>query len=168
VTAVDVLDREMYSEAEAARLLRVAQGTLHYWLEGGTQRGRTYKPIVRLEPTGARSVTWAEFVEAALLRDLLGLAKILARLRPDITYPGDPGAVVHKRQRSPCPVCSPAIKDSVWIPQVAGLGWLIITRDSAIQRDRAELAAVQNLVAATVPWRLAWCGDLLTSSARPR
>jgi hypothetical protein len=69
VTAVDVLSREMYSEAEAARLLRVAQGTLHYWLEGGTQRGRTYTPIVRLEPAGARSVTWAEFVEAALLRE---------------------------------------------------------------------------------------------------
>ncbi|MBV9142059.1 MAG: DUF433 domain-containing protein [Pseudonocardiales bacterium] len=67
--AVDVLDREMYSEAEGARLLRVAQGTLHYWLEGGTQRGKTYKPIVRIEPTGARSVTWAEFVEAALLRE---------------------------------------------------------------------------------------------------
>jgi hypothetical protein len=76
--------------------------------------------------------------------DLLGLAKVLARLRPDVTYPGDPGAVVHKRQRSPCPVCSPAIKDSVWIPQVAGLGWLIITRDSAIQRYRAELAAVRE------------------------
>jgi len=66
VSAVEVLDREMYSEAEAARLLR---GTLHYWLEGGTQRGRTYQPIVRVEPTGARSVTWAEFVESALLRE---------------------------------------------------------------------------------------------------
>lgn len=69
MTAVDVLDREMYSEAEAARLLRVAQGTLHYWLEGGTQRGRTYKPIIRVEATGARSVNWAEFVESALLRE---------------------------------------------------------------------------------------------------
>ncbi|MGH3922451.1 MAG: hypothetical protein ACRDTT_06210, partial [Pseudonocardiaceae bacterium] len=76
--------------------------------------------------------------------DLLGLAKVLARLRPDVTYPGDPGAVVHKRQRSPCPISSPAAKDTVWIPQVAGLGWLIITRDSAIQRYRAELAAVRE------------------------
>lgn len=28
--------------------------------------------------------------------DLLGLARVLAGLRPDVTYPGDPGAVVHK------------------------------------------------------------------------
>ena len=35
--------------------------------------------------------------------DVLGLGKILAALRNDITYPGDPGAVIHKRQRPPCP-----------------------------------------------------------------
>jgi uncharacterized protein (DUF433 family) len=65
---VSVLEREMFSEAEAARLLRVAQSTLHYWLEGGERRGKTYKPIVRPEPRGERSVTWAEFIEAGLLR----------------------------------------------------------------------------------------------------
>jgi hypothetical protein len=42
--------------------------------------------------------------------DLLGLAKVLARRRPGVTYPGDPGAVINKRQRSPCPVRSPATK----------------------------------------------------------
>lgn len=67
--AVSVLDREMYSEAEAARLLRVPQSTLNYWLEGGERRGRTYRPVVRPEPRGQRApVTWAEFVEAGLLR----------------------------------------------------------------------------------------------------
>lgn len=69
MTNVSVLDQEMYTEAEAARLLRVAQGTLHYWLEGGEQRGKVYRPIIRMEPTGRRSVTWAEFVEAGLLRE---------------------------------------------------------------------------------------------------
>ncbi len=64
-----VLDREVFSEAEAARLLQVAQSTLHYWLEGGERRGRTYKPVIRLESNGSRTVTWAEFVEAALLRE---------------------------------------------------------------------------------------------------
>ena len=64
-----VLDREVYAEAAAARLLRVAQSTLHYWLEGGESRGKTYRPIIRSEPTGKRTVTWAEFVEAALLRE---------------------------------------------------------------------------------------------------
>lgn len=69
MTAVDVLDREMYSEAEAARLLRVPQSTLNYWLEGGVRRGKTYKPVIRIEPSGGRSpVTWAEFIEAGLLR----------------------------------------------------------------------------------------------------
>jgi uncharacterized protein (DUF433 family) len=65
---VEVLEREMYSEAEAARLLRVAPSTLHYWLEGGVRRGKRYKPIVREEAKGTRTVTWAEFVESGLLR----------------------------------------------------------------------------------------------------
>lgn len=59
----------MFAEAEAARLLRLPQSTLHYWLEGGLRRGRTYRPVLRVEARGARSVTWAEFVEAALLRE---------------------------------------------------------------------------------------------------
>ena len=64
-----VLEREMYSEAEAARLLRVSQSTLNYWLEGGEQRGKVYQPIVCPEPRGGHpSVTWAEFVEADWLR----------------------------------------------------------------------------------------------------
>jgi uncharacterized protein (DUF433 family) len=68
--SVTILDREMFSEAEAARLLRVPQSTLHYWLEGGQRRGKTYKPVIRVEPRGDRPpVTWAEFVEAGLLRE---------------------------------------------------------------------------------------------------
>jgi uncharacterized protein (DUF433 family) len=66
---VGVLEREMYTEAEAARLLRVSQSTLHYWLEGGDQRGKPYKPVIRVKATGRRTVTWAEFVEAGLLRE---------------------------------------------------------------------------------------------------
>ena len=66
---VTVLEREIYSEAEAARLLRVAQFTLHYWLDGGTRRGRAYAPVIRVEATESRAVTWAEFIEAALLRE---------------------------------------------------------------------------------------------------
>ncbi len=66
---VTVLEREMFAEAEAARLLRLPQSTLHYWLEGGLRRGKTYRPVLRIEARGSRSVTWAEFVEAALLRE---------------------------------------------------------------------------------------------------
>jgi uncharacterized protein (DUF433 family) len=67
--SLSVLDREMFSEPEAARLLRGAPSTLHYWLEGGQRRGKTYQPVIRLEPEDRRSVTWAEFIEAGLLRE---------------------------------------------------------------------------------------------------
>ncbi len=95
---ISVLDREMFSEAEAARLLRVAQSTLNYWLEGGVRRGRTYKPVIRVEPRGDRSaVTWAEFIEAGLLREyrrthLVPMAELrafidLLRDRYGVPYP---------------------------------------------------------------------------------
>ena len=64
----DILDRELYTETEAARLLRLAPSTLHWWLEGGERRGRAYRPVLRVEPTGSRLISWAEFVEAGLLR----------------------------------------------------------------------------------------------------
>jgi uncharacterized protein (DUF433 family) len=66
--ASTVLDRDMYTEAQAARLLRVPQPTLHYWLEGGERRGKAYKPVIRVLATGTNRVTWAEFIEAGLLR----------------------------------------------------------------------------------------------------
>lgn len=76
--------------------------------------------------------------------DVLGLAHAIASLRPDATYPGDPGGVVHRQLRPPCPIDSPSAKDSVWIPRVAELGWLIITRDARIQEHRAEVDAVRR------------------------
>jgi hypothetical protein len=51
--------------------------------------------------------------------DILGLGKILGRLRNDVTYPGDPGAVIPKWQREPCPIASPDALDTDWIPEVA-------------------------------------------------
>ena len=84
MTNVSVLEREMFAEAEAARLLRVPQGTLHYWLEGGTQRGKVHSPILRVEPTNSRSVTWAEFVEAGLLRSYRKHRVPMAELRTSI------------------------------------------------------------------------------------
>jgi uncharacterized protein (DUF433 family) len=69
-----LLLRETYSEAEAARLLRLPPSTLHYWLEGREYRGRRYAPILREAPAdmrgrgGLRTLTWAEFIEAGALR----------------------------------------------------------------------------------------------------
>lgn len=76
--------------------------------------------------------------------DVLGLAKILVQVRADVTYPGDPGGTLHRRTRPPCPIGSPAVKDDIWIPHVAALGWLIITRDAKITANRAEIAAVRD------------------------
>src|SRR5262249_1595143 len=67
-TVPTVLDREVYTEASAARVLRIAQATLHYWLEGKTTAAKVYKPVIREEATGSNRVTWAEFVESGRLR----------------------------------------------------------------------------------------------------
>lgn len=92
---VSTLDREMYTEAEAGRLLGVPQSTLHYWLEGGERRGTTYRPIIRRAPRGSRTVRWAEFVEAGLLREyrrthrvpMAELRKFVDLLRDDFGVP---------------------------------------------------------------------------------
>jgi len=69
MTDLILLEREMYAEAEAARLLNVAPSTLHHWLEGKAGRaGRVHLPVIRQEAKGVgAAVTWAEFVEAGLL-----------------------------------------------------------------------------------------------------
>jgi len=51
--------------------------------------------------------------------DILGLGKVVAGLRPDATYPGDPGAVMRKRKRSPCTIAGTDVDDVDWIPRVA-------------------------------------------------
>jgi uncharacterized protein (DUF433 family) len=91
---VDLLEREMYTEAAAARLLRVPQATLHYWLEGGTRRNKLYLPIIREQATGKRVVTWAEFIEAGLLREyrsrkvpMVELRGFIERLRERLGVP---------------------------------------------------------------------------------
>ena len=62
---ITVLEREMYTVAEAARLLRVPPSTLTWWLEGRDK----YLPVIRPERTGSKNVTWGEFVEAGYLHE---------------------------------------------------------------------------------------------------
>ena len=76
--------------------------------------------------------------------DLRGLAKLICHERTDVTYLGDPGATIRKRERPPCPIPPTAIKDPEWIPEVAARGWLIITRDEKIQHHVAEINAVRD------------------------
>ncbi len=63
-----MLNRRIYTVANAARILRVTPSTLMWWLDGRTNGARVYPPVIRREPTGERTLTWAEFVEAGLLR----------------------------------------------------------------------------------------------------
>jgi len=87
--------------------------------------------------------------------DILGLGKVLAGLRTDVTHPGDPGLVLHRRHRAACPVTSPRAEDPEWIPVVAAAGWLVITRDRHILEHRREIEAVVEhracLVALSAP-----------------
>lgn len=76
--------------------------------------------------------------------DILGFGQLIASLRNDITYPGDPGAEIHKRERPPCPITSADVLDTEWIPEVARRGWLIVTRDSKIIENRREITAVRE------------------------
>jgi hypothetical protein len=76
--------------------------------------------------------------------DVLGLARILAQVRSDVTYPGDPGGRVKGgRVRAACSIADVSTRDDVWIPETARRGWLIITRDRRIQEHRAEIEAVR-------------------------
>ena len=77
--------------------------------------------------------------------DLLGLAKILVQMMPNVTYPGDPGGPVKGgRVRAACTITDPATLDEVWIPETARQEWLIITRDRHIQDHRGEIEAVRS------------------------
>lgn len=74
--------------------------------------------------------------------DILGLGKVVAGLRPDATYPGDPGDVIHKSQRPRCAVASTDVDDVEWIPYVADKGMIAISRDAKISRRIAEVGTV--------------------------
>ena len=56
--------------------------------------------------------------------DLLGVARILADARSDVTYPGGRG--LDGFGRPPCPI-QPGDKDVDWIPRVARAGWIVIS-----------------------------------------
>jgi uncharacterized protein (DUF433 family) len=90
---VVTLEREMFTVGEAARLLRVPDPTLRWWLDGKAG----YRPVIRREPTKSSSVTWGEFVEAGRLKQYRRIHKVqLKTLRTfidqvrdefDIPYP---------------------------------------------------------------------------------
>ncbi|WJK41571.1 DUF433 domain-containing protein [Solwaraspora sp. WMMA2056] len=86
----------MFTEAAAARLLRVPPSTLRRWLAVTDGRQRRSDPADgRAGPPGRRMLDWAEFVEAAYLREhrqlhrvsMTGLPIFLASLRDQFGVP---------------------------------------------------------------------------------
>jgi hypothetical protein len=71
--------------------------------------------------------------------DTLGLAHVLTRARPDVTYCGDNGER-HKKEWTidPCVIQDTETDDEVWIPAVTKAGLAIITRDKLIETRTSE------------------------------
>jgi uncharacterized protein (DUF433 family) len=150
-----LLEREVYSEGEAARLLRVPPSTLHYWLEGEGGRGKSHEPVIRPIRRGrGASVTWAEFVEASLLREyrtkrvqMSTLRRFIELLREEfgVPYPlADRRPLIDKGKG----------RGLVWDAQV----------DSGLDADHALVALISNQYVLTAPSqsfldRVDWDGD---------
>lgn len=64
--------------------------------------------------------------------DTIGLGKLLAPARRDVTWPGDTGERGRDRLRQkPSPITTTDTPDEVWIPRVTAAGMVIVTRDNA-------------------------------------
>jgi hypothetical protein len=81
---IDLLARPVYGMAQVDWILRLAGGTARRWIDGYSRGGKTYPPVVRLEPTGDEIVTWGEFTEARLLSEFRDAGVPIVRMRPAV------------------------------------------------------------------------------------
>ena len=97
--------------------------------------------------------------------DILGLGRILAGLRSDVTFPGDPGTVLFKKHRPPCVVTTPATPDRVRFRWRDPKPESLVSRRFAgcRVRSRANGATHQDRVAKPAPPAL----PALTSPTHP-
>lgn len=79
-----VLERPLYTVAEAAHLLRLRPDKVRRWLDGYHRAGKSYDPVVRVQSTGSDELTWGEFVELGYLREFRNARVPLQTLRPFI------------------------------------------------------------------------------------
>jgi hypothetical protein len=77
-----LLERPIYGMYQVDALLGLVGGTARRWIDGYERGGKSYAPVVRLEPTGEEAVTWGEFVETRLLAEYRDRGVPLIRMRP--------------------------------------------------------------------------------------
>jgi uncharacterized protein (DUF433 family) len=110
---VRLLRREVYSLRQAGDLLGVHVPTLRRWLDGYESKGKTYRPVIRPEPTGSEIVTWGEFVEAGYLREYRSSRVSLQRIRPFVDDLRDHYGVPY-----PLATLKPFVADGAFVVQV--------------------------------------------------
>ena len=81
---IDLLDRGVYGMAQVDRLLGLKSGTANRWIDGYKRSGKSYPPVVRVDPTGDEIVTWGEFVETRLLAEYRDAGVPIVRMRPAV------------------------------------------------------------------------------------
>ena len=79
-----LLDRATYGVGQAAALLGLRTDSVRRWLDGYSNNGTNYPPVVRPEPLGIETVTWGEFIELGYLSEYRRANVSLQRLRPAI------------------------------------------------------------------------------------
>lgn len=79
--SMGLLDRRLYHIADAAELLEIPGSTLRYWLQGLIRGEKVYLPALRRELNSDQSVTWGEFIESSLLKQLRARGVKLDQIR---------------------------------------------------------------------------------------
>ena len=138
--SVTVLEREVYSVVDAARVLRLTPQKARAWLDGYQRSGVWYDPVIRAQRTGVDIVTWGEFVELGYLREYRRAGVSLQRLRPVISQLRD-------RYQTPYPLAlvRPFVHDRELVEQLQedldvprSLALVIRTGQTVIVAERAE------------------------------
>ena len=82
--AVNLLDQPVYGMKQVDRILARPGGTAQRWIDGYQRAGKSYPPVVRVEPTGDEIVTWGEFVETRLLSEYRDAGVPMVKMRPAV------------------------------------------------------------------------------------
>jgi uncharacterized protein (DUF433 family) len=81
---IELQERPVYGFAQVDRILGLKSRTSERWIDGYRRGGRTYPPVIRVEPTGDETVTWGEFIEARLLAEYRDAGVPLVKMRPAV------------------------------------------------------------------------------------